>query len=328
MSAVHRDKPACWVITEKGKVGTEVPALALAEALDLSPIRRDIRMRAPWSQLAPHLRLGLRYGVRSDGGSIAPPWPDVVISCGRRCGAVAAAVRKASGGRTFAVHLQNPGASPRLFDVVVVSEHDRLRGDNVLVIRGSLHGLTPERLRHAREAAPAEVASLPRPQVAVLVGGSNRAYRLSAAKAAELGRQLRALAERRGAGLLVTGSRRTDAGVMPTLRRALDGVPAVIWEGEGENPYLAFLAAADAIVVTCDSINMVTEAAATGKPVHVVELEGGSAKFRAFHDMMREAGVTRPFGGVLETWAYEPINDTPWVAEDIRRRLAERGLLG
>jgi mitochondrial fission protein ELM1 len=101
----------------------------------------------------------------------------------------------------------------------------------------------------------------------------------------------------------------------------------MIWDGTGDNPCDGFLALADAIVVTVDSINMTTEAAATGKPVYTVELEGGSAKFFAFHKRMRESGVTRPFVGQLEKWTYPICNDPSDIAAEIRRRLAERAVV-
>jgi mitochondrial fission protein ELM1 len=66
---------------------------------------------------------------------------------------------------------------------------------------------------------------------------------------------------------------------------------------------------------------MVSEACATGKPVYVVELEGGSAKFRAFHDGLHRDGLTRPFEGRLEAWDYAPLDDTASVAAEVRRRL-------
>src|SRR6202008_277745 len=117
-------------------------------------------------------------------------------------------------------------------------------------------------------------------------------------------------ARREGAGLLVTPSRRTGAEGERILRERLAGVPATIGDGSGENPYFAFLALADAIVVTEDSVSMVTEAASTGKPVHVARLEGGSRNFRRFHEAMAAAGVTRPFTGALEEWSYQPPDDT------------------
>ena len=80
------------------------------------------------------------------------------------------------------------------------------------------------------------------------------------------------------------------------------------------------LGAADAIIVTADSVSMISEAASTGKPVHIVELEGGSKKFARFHQAMRDAGVTRPFTGTLGAWGYTPPDDTARAAAEIRRR--------
>ena len=97
-----------------------------------------------------------------------------------------------------------------------------------------------------------------------------------------------------------------------------------IWDGSGDNPYMGYLALADVLVVTADSVNMVSEAAATGKPVFVVDLKGGSRKFRLFHEDMRGKGITRPFEGRLETWIYPPLQETARAAEEIRRRFADR----
>jgi hypothetical protein len=99
---------------------------------------------------------------------------------------------------------------------------------------------------------------------------------------------------------------------------------AFIWDGSGDNPYFAMLGLADAIIVTADSVNMVSEAAATGKPVHVVPLDGGSAKFTRFHRAMAEAGITRPFRGAIESWSYRPPDEAGRAGALIRDRLALR----
>ncbi|MGA7544485.1 MAG: ELM1/GtrOC1 family putative glycosyltransferase, partial [Methyloceanibacter sp.] len=105
------------------------------------------------------------------------------------------------------------------------------------------------------------------------------------------------------------------------LAAAIADVPHYVWDGMGENPYHAFLAAADAVVVTGDSVNMVTEAAGAGKPVYVQPLKGNSKRLARFHALMREAGATRPFEGRLESWTYTPINDTESVARKVRQAL-------
>ena len=94
------------------------------------------------------------------------------------------------------------------------------------------------------------------------------------------------------------------------MRERLAGLPGSIWDGAGENPYYAYLAVADALLVTANSVSMVSEAAATGKPVHIIGLDGGDAKFARFHETMRQAGITRPFTGQLECWSYTPPDDT------------------
>ena len=102
---------------------------------------------------------------------------------------------------------------------------------------------------------------------------------------------------------------------MRALACAIAELPHFIWDGSGANPYYAFLAAADAIVVTEDSVNMVTEAAGTGKPVYVQRLKGQSRRLSQFHELMRERGATRPFAGRIESWSYAPINDTEMVGK-------------
>jgi mitochondrial fission protein ELM1 len=155
----------------------------------------------------------------------------------------------------------------------------------------------------------------------VLIGGTNRAYRMTPALTHALAERLAALARVDGAGLAITPSRRTGAENLAILKERLSGLPAVIWEFCGENPYFGFLGLADAILVTADSVNMVSEAASTGKPVLVAALEGGNAKFRAFHESMRNAGHTRPFQGRLERWQPPPLDETGRVAAEVKRRL-------
>ena len=165
------------------------------------------------------------------------------------------------------------------------------------------------------------MAALPHPRIAVLLGGESQAFSFPPEAASAFGAQLAALAKESGGALLVTPSRRTRPDALASLAGAIEDVPHIVWDGTGDNPYFAFLGLADAIVVTEDSVNMVTEAAGTGKPVYVQSLPGRSARLARFHRLMRERGATRPFEGRLESWRYAPINDTEVVAATIRRAL-------
>ena len=314
----------CWILTD-GKSGTENQCLGLADALDLPVTVVRLAPGAPWRWAAASLWT-LPWGkvplsLFRGGESLAPPWPRLLIASGRPSVWPAIAIRRASKGATFCVQLQDPRVSPRHFDVVAAPHHDHVAGPNVLTTQGALHRVTADKLSQAAAHFGPRYAHLPQPRVAVLIGGTSKHYRLTEQVAARLGRDLRALADGERAGLMVTASRRTGAANESALRDSLKGVACEFWDGEGENPYLGYLALADHIIVSEDSVTMTSEAASTGKPVYTIALEGGAPKFREFHDSLLADGVTRPFAGVLESWSYRPLDDTQRVADEVRARL-------
>ena len=138
---------------------------------------------------------------------------------------------------------------------------------------------------------------------------------------AVLAKQLAAAAKAHSASLLITPSRRTGEDNLRIFERELAGVPHFLWDGQGDNPYFGMLGLADFIVVTADSVNMVSEAASTGKPVYVFDLPGGSEKFARFHRGLQDDGVTRPFTGVLEPYRYRPLDDMGAVAAKVKALL-------
>ena len=129
-----------------------------------------------------------------------------------------------------------------------------------------------------------------------------------------------------GGSLAVTTSRRTETESAKILRERLKAVPLFFWDDIDqmeENPYLGILATADVIVVTSDSRSMISEACATGKPVYVFDVGERNKKFRRFHRALMDDGITRPFSGTIEWWAYDPPNETEKVAARVRNRLEE-----
>ncbi|HLB06314.1 MAG TPA: mitochondrial fission ELM1 family protein [Alphaproteobacteria bacterium] len=327
MAMRERDETAaretCWTLSD-GSAGMESQCLGLAEALGLMPTAKRVRRRPLQALLPPHwlpARLFLEESAEPER-RIAPPWPDVVISCGRTAVGYALAIKRLSEGRSFAVHVQNPHVPVRLFDLIAAPEHDRLSGANVISTRGALHRVNALKLRAGAQRFGATLAHLPRPLIAVLIGGTNRAYRFEPEDARALAQRLLRFAEGHGAGLALTLSRRTGEAATAALKEALAGHPNCwLWEGTGENPYFGLLGLADAVVVTCDSISMVSEACATGRPVYVVELKGrGSRRFDRFLDDFVRAGMARRFADKLEEWRYAPLDEAERVAEEVRRR--------
>ena len=313
--------PLAWVLHD-GKAGMASQALGLAEATGFPFVEKPLAIRPLWRSLPPRLWPLPILAAGGDPG-LAPPWPDVVIACGRNAAMPALAIRRKSGGRTVAAQIQDPGVGHDTFDLLVVPAHDRLRGPRVFVTTGAVHRVTPARLGAAKRQFPA-LAALPRPILAVLIGGSNRAYRLTLARLGEIADSIAHVLRTSGGAALITPSRRTGAMGAALLRERLAGLPAEIWDGQGDNPYFAYLAHADAILVTADSVSMISEAAATGKPVHTLDLPGGSAKFARFHEGVRAAGITRPFRGALESWSYAVPGDTREAGAHLRALVLSR----
>jgi len=314
----------CWVVTD-GKAGMENQALGLAEALGLKPVVKRIKLRSPWRQLTPFLRWGLASAFSKEGDLLVPPWPDLVIATGRASIAASLYLRHITKVHSkrgcFTVQLQNPTINPHYFDLVVVPEHDRLKGTNVIATRGGLHRVTPQMLKSEAEKFLPQFAHLPSPRIAVLVGGSNAVYTLTPCEMQPIADQLVTIARQTGGSLMVTPSRRTGADNLSLLQNALRDVPSSIWDGQGPNPYYAMLGLADFLLVTCDSVNMISEACTTGKPVYVIDLPGGSRKFNRFHNLMLAEGMTRSFKGKIEKWQYPPLDDVGAVVARIQEMM-------
>lgn len=304
----------------------ENQCLGLAEALGLEPVIKRVKLRHPWRELSPYLRLGLGVAYSAKGDSLKRPWPDLLIASGRASIPAAIHIRRATrrrGRPTFTVHIQNPRIDPAWFDLVVTPRHDNLVGSNVMTTRGGLHRLTPERLQAAAIDLAPKFAHLPRPYIMAMIGGSNAVYQLSPAVMAKIAMQLNQLAHDTGGSILVTPSRRTGEACRAILAAGLNNVPYYMWDMTGPNPYFGMLGLADYILVTADSVNMVSEACSTGKPVMILELPGGSDKFRQFHDTLRQDGYTRPFVGQLESWNYPPLHEMSLVAQRVREMMVK-----
>lgn len=303
----------CWVVTN-GMAGFEMQAIGVAEALGLRPDLKRVTPPAPYRWLAP-------WGPAAPNADITSPWPHIVIASGRQAIPYARKIKRASAGKTFVVILQNPKVDPAHFDLVWAPEHDRLSGPNIVSTLTAPNRITAETLSKAAHGLRQRYASLPAKKIAVVLGGPNKVYDFSSGDMRRLAKSLKVLAETENAGLIITTSRRTGAEATLVLREELSAVPHDIYDAANDpaeaNPYPGMLGIADAVIVTCDSHNMVGEATVTGKPVYVVELKGGSPKFRRFLDALYINNVARQFDGLLETWSYAPLNATQEIAAAI-----------
>jgi mitochondrial fission protein ELM1 len=279
--------PVIWLI-DAYRAGERGQVRALADALSNEPgwtcETRVLDYRKPL--FLPHL-LGWDSvsGITAESAaSLRPPWPDLVVSCGVRNEPVCRWIRSQSGGRSRYVHVGKPWAKLDSFDLVITTPQYRVpMRPNVVNNLLTLHSLTPERLARARDQWSQSFSSLPRPWLAVVTGGNSGPFTFGPEAAARLGREASRMAAATGGSLLVTTSSRTSPSATDALQGAID-VPKHFyrWQPNDEaNPYLGMLACADRLVVTGDSIAMLSEACATGKPVQMFDLGGmnGPARY-------------------------------------------------
>lgn len=313
-----------WGLTD-GSAGMEAQARALAEGLHaVDCTMKTARLRKPWD-IFPNgfFALAGKYAAPLwGGGMLSPPFPDLVISCGRK-GAAAALTLRGCAPKVSFVHIGDPYVNAAHYDAVVAMKHDKITGPNVIKTRFALHGMTPQKLTEAREKWQKEFAPYPAPRVAVLLGGSTHRYTLTRGAMKKLIADIRRIK----GSLLITPSRRTGKENLRLLQTALRRSDAYIHSLSGENPYLGLLAWADYIIVTNDSVNMMSEAVATAKPVYILPLPGyGAGKPARFAERLIDEGIARRFSPQPEHWSHAPVLEMPAIAQAIKNILKNQAI--
>jgi len=267
-------QPLIWVVSGY-RAGENTQVAALADRLGTPWVRKDLDFNALAGPIGL-ARMHSRAGVEVDSSSIlAPPWPDLIISAGLKNEPVCRWIKRASGGRTKLVFLGRVWAPREAFDLIVTTPQYRLpQLDNVLHNLCTQHPITPEKMAIEHERWRVQFAPMPAPRIGVLVGGDSGPYALGRHAGLRLAEELMSLHAQVGGSILVTSSARTRPVVMDVLEQALPASSFVYrWRPRGRtNPFLGILAHADMLVVTCDSISMISEAAATGKPVYMFRM--------------------------------------------------------
>lgn len=309
--------PIVWVLTD-GKAGDEQPLVGLAEAMGVTPVLRRVAPRRAFAWLMPWGPVDPKDAPSKTGSPLAPPYPDICLATGRR--AVPYLRRlKALSPATYGVLFKDPRIRRHGADLLIVQQHDTPRGHNVLVVTTAPNRLSAKQLASARARMQSTLAPLPKPRIAVLVGGNSRHHQFTDG---DIDRFVQGLKEKleTGASLMMTASRRTPPPLADALAALATQPNATLWDSTGENPLLGYLAWADEIIVTADSTNMVGEAAALGVPVQIFHPSGGHAKIDRFLAALSQEAVIGRFPEAPATGHHAPVNSTPALAQDILAR--------
>jgi uncharacterized protein len=316
------DSLRIWAVSDAA-AGNRRQAEALAFALSDRVENLQIATRAPWRWLAPRLLPG---AIDAFGPHVAArlqgTLPDLAIGCGRQAALFTRLLGGLDAGRCRSVQILDPRIDPAHWDLVVAPRHDDLQGANVIATLGSLHPIDARWLAQARMRF-APLGALPSPRIGVLLGGPTRAAPWNTAWWKAVAEVLAQWQQSEGGSVFVVGSRRTPAWLRDRARAFSASAQGRAWfdEGDGENPYAGVLAHAERLVVSPDSVNLLSEACAVGVPVltHAPRPPGG--RVGRFLRELIEAGQVRPLRAPFSSWQVEPLRELAGVAVEVRQRL-------
>ncbi len=310
-----------WALSD-GRSGVENQALGLAEAIGrLTPLKiiaHRIRLPEPWRR-APTAFAPSSVARSTLVDLAANGLPDIIIGCGRQAALATIEARRLAP-PPFRVQIQRPRAPAHLFDLIVPPAHDLMSGPNVIEMIGAPGRLTREEVAKAAAALPARFGDAPRPRACALIGGPSKAHAFSAQDQDAVIAALRKIAEQ-GWTLFITTSRRTPRRLSDAIANEFRSPPHQLHlEGvdEGPNPYPGILGAADAVIVTADSVNMASEAAAAGRAVSLLPISQrplASRKLGKFHAALIGHGAAKWFDGDPSLPEAPVFDETARVAE-------------
>lgn len=310
-----------WVLADD-RAGNVNQLLGVAEALKEKYERIDIRYTraVKWPNL---VRDGTLIGLTHDSKQkllSATTYPDVVLSAGRRSFPVARWIQKKSGGRTKIVQLMNPGLKGfNQADLIVLPAHDEFKKQkkNVMIVAGTPHRITPERLVKEQKEWETVFKKYPHPRLSLLVGGATKNNPFTLDMAKQLMDYIQAL---KPASVLVTTSRRTPLEIVAYLKKQLPTETTYFYTFgcSDKNPYFGLIACADMIMVTGDSMSMCSECCSTSVPVFIFAPDAMmSAKHKRFHQSLYQNGYALPAGAPLQK-VKGNFNPADEIAERIR----------
>lgn len=296
--------PRIWLLLAE-KAGDNAQVEALASALPWPAEVRRIEIRSRWRVAKPRVRPTLDYVDLDASDPLEPPWPDLLITMGRRTSSVALWIQKRSGGRTKIVLIGKPsGAADRMALLVGSAELLLPPLPQVMKIRLPLLRVDAERVAKAAERWRPRFEALPRPLIAFLIGGPTRPYVYDET----VTRRLLALAQQlrdQGGTPYLTTSRRTPDALADALERGLpEGAILHRWRADApaeENPFLALLGLSDGCVVTADSASMVVEVASLGRRLAILDLPvAGWGRLELARRRLLRGLFEPPRGGLLD----------------------------
>lgn len=315
-----------WILSD-GKIGHVNQSLGVAEELNINPEIIELE-EASYSKV-----LGRINGSWAVKNKFSPPWPDMVIATGTLPALVSGWIKQQSP-QTINVQMMKPPCKHYLYDIIASPVHDGMaKNYNIINTIGSPNRITHKVLDEEKSKWNSKFSKMKKP-LAVLIGGSNKDFDFNEYNAITFATDTIAFANKHGfKSLLITVSRRTSEKQTKLIQDIFNksNLDIYFWDGDGNNPYFGYLAWAEAVLVTADSIGMVSESCTAGLPVCVYGMDNmNSKKFAKFFKLLLSQKMIHKFSlKEIEFTAPENhLSDTKMVAGAIHAAVMRNNLVG
>jgi len=317
-------KKTIWILLDN-RIGSRHQAEGIANYLnkeEFNIVNKEISYNI-FAGLPNLIRSNTLLGIASSSkNELKAPFPDIVLSSSRRTAPVARFIKKKSP-KTKLFQLMHIGRfGIKDFSAIYAPEHDNYKytAPNIKYTIGSPHFITGEKLKDAKSLWQDKFNNLPKPLTALIIGGAIKKRPFSLENAKELASKVKTLKENESGSLLITTSRRTGLAAQNLIMSELEKIPhfAYLWGDTSPNPYLGFLACADDIIVTGDSVSMCCEATSTGKPLRIFTGQNWlTPKHLRFVHSLFEKKYAFDFDNSDINPTSNPLNIAKDIAEDI-----------
>ena len=290
----------------------------LAKALDIDFTHHKVELNSFWKLIPPKFTPVSNFTFNSFDAKDF----DIIISCGRKSVIPSICLKKNSKKKIHNIHIQDPKVSLKNFDFIIAPEHDGLSGENVILSKGSIHYLTNEELVKNREYL-SERLNKEKEYLALILGGPNKYYDYNDNNLTKVFDKVKSLLEKNNLQAIIIPSKRTPKKII-NLSNNYFGKDHLVINDIDKKAYLSGLSLAKYIVVTCDSISMISEAALTGKPIYIAEIPAkkNDYRFRSFRELFGKLNIVKDLEEKVEIWNYEILDETNRIAKEIKRKIS------
>ena len=305
------------ILLTEGMHGMISQVEGLAKALDIDFTHHKVELNNFWKLIPPIFTpvSQIVYKKLDHSGF------DLIISCGRKSIIPSIHLKNTSNKKVFNIHIQDPKVNLDNFDFIVAPEHDAIKGQNVITTKGAIHYLTENEINENKDYLNSFIKKDHREVWALILGGPTKYYDYSKKNIKHIFSILYKLLQKHDFQLVVIPSMRTPINTIDYAKEYF-GESHTIIKNVDKKAYLSALAISKNIIVTCDSSSMISEAALTGKPIYVANIEPkkNDKRFQSFKNLFRELNITRNLGEEVETWNYQKLDETNRVANIIKKK--------